>query len=299
MRVLVAIVHHWNPSGSGRHASLRPDPRPRRQALQDQLLALRRLAVGQGMLSIAQRCVDDANQALRHQITIKVVTDGEHHVLEQLDPSYRSMLDEVATQPPSPMELGFEAHRVLADALDDDYDLYAYFEDDLLILDPFFFHKIFWFQQCIGSQAVLLPQRFEFSWQPEPWADRFYIDGPMEPHEIMALIPDPPAPIATALPGGQVSFSSPSNPHSGCFVLTQSQLRYWSSQSWFLDRDASLISPLESAATLGLLKTFQLYKPHPAYAAFLEIQHWGMSFRSLIGKEIQAPDSPAEQDQAA
>ena len=289
MRILLAIVHHWNPEGSGRHASLRPDPKPRLRALQDQLLALRRLAVGQGLLSIAERRVEDANQALRHQITIKVITDGQHHVLDQLDAPYRQMVEEVATTPPSPLELGFEAHRVLADHLDGNYDLYGYFEDDLLVLDPFFFHKIFWFQQCIGPEAVLLPQRFEFSWQPEPWVDRFYIDGPMPPHEIEALIPNPPEPIATALPGGQVTFTSPGNPHSGCFVLSQAQLKHWSEQSWFLDRDASLISPLESAATLGLLKTFNLYKPHPAYAAFLEVQHWGMSFSSLIGKEVAPP----------
>ena len=293
MRILLAIVHHWNPEGHGRHASLRPDPKPRLRALQDQLLAFRRLAVGQGLLSIAERRVEDANQALRHQITIKVITDGRHHVLDQLEAPYRQMVEEVVTTPPSSLELGFEAHRVLAEHLDGNYDLYGYFEDDLLVLDPFFFHKIFWFQQCIGAEAVLLPQRFEFSWQPEPWVDRFYIDGPMPPHEIEALIPNPPEPIATALPGGQVTFTSPGNPHSGCFVLSQAQLKHWSDQSWFLDRDASLISPLESAATLGLVKTFKLYKPHPAYAAFLEVQHWGMSFSSLIGKEVAPPQTQA------
>lgn len=293
MRILLTIVHHWNPEGSGRHASLRSDPIPRLRALQDQLLALRRLSLGQGLLSIAERRVEDANQALRHQITIQVVTDGHHHVLDQLEEPYRQMVEEVVTAPPSPMELGFEAHRVLAEQLDGGYDLYGYFEDDLLVLDPFFFHKIFWFQQCIGAGAVLLPQRFELSWRPEPWADRFYIDGPMQADEIASLIPNPPAPIATALPGGQVTFTSPGNPHSGCFVLTQAQMRHWSEQPWFLDRDASLISPLESAATLGLVKTFKLYKPHPAYAAFLEVQHWGMSFRSLIGNDVAPPSDQA------
>jgi len=33
---------------------------------------------------------------------------------------------------------------------------------------------------------------------------------------------------------------------------------------------------------LGLLKTFQLYKPVFAQAAWLEAQHWGTSFLGLM-----------------
>lgn len=293
MRILVTIVHHWNPQGGGRHASLRPDPKPRLYGLQDQLLSLRRLANRQGVLNIATKAVEDANQALRHTFTIKVVTDGKHHVLNKLEDCYREMVEEVATTPPEPKQLGFEAQRVLADHLEEEYDLYAYFEDDLLIHDPLFFHKIAWFQQNVGEGCVLMPHRYESFWKPVDTVDRFYIDGPMEPHELKALIPEPPAPLATALPGGQVTFTSPDNPHSGCFVLTQAQMRHWREQPWFLDRDCSLISPLESAATLGLLKTFTLYKPHLAYAAFLELQHWGTSFRSLIGGQIRPPQQVA------
>ena len=62
-------------------------------------------------------------------------------------------------------------------------------------------------------------------------------------------------------------------------------MRYWAEQSWFLDGDSSLVSPLESAATLGLLKTFQLYKPQMPFASFLELQHRGL-LRSLIGDKV-------------
>ena len=33
MRILIAIVHFWNPDGGGTHQSLRPDPDPRVHAL--------------------------------------------------------------------------------------------------------------------------------------------------------------------------------------------------------------------------------------------------------------------------
>ena len=290
MRILIAIVHHWNPKGAGRHASLRPQREPRQFALQDQLLALRRLDTRQGVLNISTKMVEDANQALRHHFTIKVVTDGSHHVLDYLEPEYRSLVEEVPTQPHEPKHLGFEAQRVLAQHLSDDYDLYVYLEDDLLIHDPFFFHKIFWFQKSVGENCVLLPHRYESFWKPAADVDRFFIDGAMFKHELDALIPEPPPPLSTALPGGQVVFVSPENPHSGCFALTKAQLCYWSQQDWFLDYDCSLISPLESAATLGLVKTFKLYKPAWAYASFLELQHWGVNFRSLIGGQISLKD---------
>ena len=87
MRILVTIVHHWNPKVLVA-ASLRPEREPRQYALQDQLLALRRLDTRQ-MLNIATKTVDDANHALRHRFTIKVVTDGQHHVLDHLEPDYR------------------------------------------------------------------------------------------------------------------------------------------------------------------------------------------------------------------
>ena len=166
MRILVTIVHHWNPKGAGRHASLRPEREPRQYALQDQLLSLRRLDTRQGMLNIATKTVEDANHALRHQFTIKVVTDGQHHVLEHLEPCYRELLEEVPTEPADPRHLGFEAQRVLAENLDEKYDLYVYLEDDLLIHDPLFFRKIFWFQHNIGEHCVLMPHRYESFWKP-------------------------------------------------------------------------------------------------------------------------------------
>ena len=287
MRILITIVHYWDQRVGGRHASLRSPLEQRLYALQDQLLALKRMSSNQGVLNISSKSVDDANQSLRHSFDIKVVTDGTHHVVDHMEDCYREMFEHVITNPHTAKHLGFEAHRVLEGGLDQDYDLYAYFEDDLIVHDPLFFHKIFWFQQNVGKTAVLMPHRYEYYWKPVDTVDRFYIDGPMENHELRVLIPDPPSPLTTPLPGGQVAFSSPENPHSGCFVLTRHQMKVWSQKSWFMDLDSTLISPLESAATLGITKTFTLFKPHYAYASFLELQHWGTSFRALIGSQIR------------
>ena len=45
---------------------------------------------------------DTANRQLHHRIDIKVITDGEHHVLDRLDPSYRGLFQMVITEPSSP-----------------------------------------------------------------------------------------------------------------------------------------------------------------------------------------------------
>ena len=77
---------------------------------------------------------DCANRQLHHQIDIKVITDGEHHVLDRLDSPYRGLFQMVITKPSSPKHLGFEAQSFLASRLDQTYDLYGYFEDDLITM---------------------------------------------------------------------------------------------------------------------------------------------------------------------
>ena len=117
----------------------------------------------------------------------------------------------------------------------------------------------------------------------------------MEESDLRFIIPDPGPSLAAPCPGGPIYFESPKNPHSGCFVLSGGQLQAWVSSKHWLDGDASFISPLESAATLGIAKTFRLYKPVMAMGSWLELQHWGSSFHSLIGNVVSLPDQAEEQ----
>jgi len=281
MRILLAIVHYWDPQGGGAHQSLRANPLPRIQALQQQLLCLRRLGQRQSMLHMQDRAVYPANAAFQHQIDVKLITDGEHHVLDRLEPPFQDCFEAVATQPAQGKLLGFEAQRILAEALDQQYDLYGYLEDDLLIHDPCFFQKIHWFTELMGQDCLLLPQRLEFSPIPHR-VDRFYIDGPIDEAELRPLVPQAGPVRLVQWAGTQVPFEPPLNPHAGCFFLTHTQLSHWADQPWWQDGDISFISPLESAATLGVAKTFQLFKPCLSHAAWLEVQHFGTNFHQLI-----------------
>jgi len=285
MRILLAIVHYWNPEGGGEHASLRPDPAPRIEAFQQQLLALQRLGTRQAQLSIAAMEAQPANQALQHQIEIKVITDGEHHILDCVAEPYKGLFQMVITQPKTGKHLGFEAQKFLASRLDQGYDMYGYMEDDLVVHDPWFFRKINWFREQVGDDCLLLPHRYEL--YPEPHAvDRFYIDGPMHDNELKQIIADPVPALAADWPGGKMFFESPANPHAGCFFLGAGQLLHWLRHPSWQDGDCSWVSPLESAATLGIAKTFRLFKPSMVQAAWLELQHWGRSFHGLIGQSL-------------
>ena len=288
MKILVAIVHHWNPEGGGRHASLRSNPQPRILALQQQLLSLLRLANHQGAIDIGAMSISDANHAIRHVFDLRVVTDGVHTVLDHLPPDFRSLLHEEVRSPSTPKHLGFEAQKLLAENIEQRFDLLVYLEDDLIIQDPYFFHKIRWFSRELGPEHVLLPQRMEVSTAPHV-VDRLFIDGALSSEDLRHVIPDPPEALSIQLPTGAVYFESPRNPHAGCFALTPDQMRCWVEDDCWQDGDCSYVSPLESAATLGLIKMFRLYKPAFACASWLEIQHWGTSFSSLVGGTIKPP----------
>ena len=124
--------------------------------------------------------------------------------------------------------------------------------------------------------------------------DRFFIDGPIAEDDLRRVIPNPSPAIGSPYPGGSVYFESPRNPHSGCFVLSGPQLQHWVEQAWWQDGDCSLISPLESAASLGVAKTFRVFKPAMPNASWLELQHWGTNFHCLIGNKVALPSQQSE-----
>ncbi len=55
-------------------------------------------------------------------------------------------------------------------------------------------------------------------------------------------------------------------------------MAHWAEQSYFLDGSAAFFGPLESAATLGLMKTFDVYKPARQNAGFLEVEHLDLRY---------------------
>ncbi|MGD1699643.1 calcium-binding protein [Dapis sp. BLCC M229] len=283
MRILFTIAHFFNPEGSGQHASLRKDPQTRRIALTTCLTALRTLYdKSQYMIDIGRHEAIPANQGNGHDLDIIVCTTKGFHLLSQIPLSSDFLMHHNTNV--EPMLLGFECQAVLKSCLGK-YDYYCYLEDDLVLHDPWFFVKLKWFNHHTGNGNLLQPNRYELS--PLGTVPKAYIDGNLRP-EITAKFQNiqEQSQLKGKVMEKVIAFHRTLNPHSGCYFLNAEQMAEWVSKPYFLDRDTSFIGPLESAATLGVMKTFRVYKPAAAHASFLEIQHFGTVFLSLIGNQI-------------
>lgn len=280
MRILVAIPHFFDLSCQARrapgHGALAGDPAPRIEALSACIASLHQLFGGpQVLIDIARREAKDANAHFAAaKLDVVICTTRGQHLLARL-PLDKSAFWHHPTDA-EPLLLGFECHAALYERLGD-YDYYCYLEDDLIIRDPWFFAKLGWFHGQVGAGAVLLPNRYEVARGGVAW--KAYLDGDLAaevsaPFQNIAVAPE----LKGTCLGLELTFRRPSNPHAGCFFLTNDQMRAWATRSDFLDRDTRFVGPLESAATLGVMRAFRIYKPAPEVASFLEIEHSGTAF---------------------
>jgi hypothetical protein len=284
MRILFTIAHFFNADGQGKHGSQRKDPRPRLLALSQNLAALHQLfGKSQSIINIGQRLAFPANKPQAYDLDIIICTTQNNHLLNQL-PLPSHFYQHHPTQA-EPLMLGFECQAVLRDCVGK-YDYYCFLEDDLILHDPWLFIKLNWFNQQAGNLSLLQPNRYEVSTQHLSY--KAYIDGDLLPRVTAPFqnVAEEPE-LKGQILGMPIKFQRALNPHSGCYFLNANQMAYWANQPYFLDRDSSFVSPLESAATLGVMKTFRVYKPAPEQASFVEIQHFGTGFISLIGNKIR------------
>lgn len=290
MRILFTIPHYYNASGGGAYGSLKPDPKPRRNALASAVHALHcTFGEQQGLMG---RPIVPGNSSQAAAIEVVVCTVGDHHLVGQLGlpPGF---VRQHATRA-QPMFLGYECHAVLKAALGS-HDYYCYLEDDLLLNDPLFFRKLEWFNRLAGDEAVLQPNRFEVAvGQP---LHKLYIDGNLAQPEISERLQDvnDRRIVAAEALGAEVRFQRVNNPHSGCFFLNARQMERWAAQPDFLKREAAFAGPLESAATLGITRHFRVYKPARENAGFLEVRHLHNRY---LGARLKAPALPRRQTTA-
>ncbi len=281
MRVLVVIPHYATPDAGhnpdGRvHGSLSPDLTPRVEALTACLSALHVLFDPSRCFIHHQRKIAErVEPAERVDLEVIICTTRGRHLLDRLpvvSPRYYLHHETDA----EPLLLGFACHEVLRDRLGA-HDYYCYLEDDLILHDPWWFIKLRWFNRVAGDDKLLQPNRYEAGLRD--LAAKVYVDGDLRDGVTSGWqdVTDTPALAADVL-GVRVEFRRTKNPHSGCFFLNERQMRDWASRPWFGERDLRFIGPLESAATLGILRTFKVYRPAPAHADFLEIRHYGTGY---------------------
>ncbi len=287
MKILFCIPHYYGESRYARGRFQGSSGATRRQERSERitqtLLTLKATFGGsQAALSHRKR---EAHAASHHQaaekVDVLVATVGDNHLLADVP----SSLFEHEPCECAPMMLGFECQRLMRDRIGL-YDYYCFLEDDLLITDGYFFHKLAWFNQLAGTDAILFPNRFETGFCGPIL--KCYIDWDLRP-ELTAHLQDleTQRTIAGDFLGSDILFRKPNNPHAAAYFLNLQQMKTWMQSPWCYDRDCSLVGPGESAACLGLLRLFRVYKPAIENAGFLEVHHQGDSFLRLIGKEVK------------
>ena len=289
MRILFVIPHYFaaetDPAGDGRkHGSLGRDPAPRLEALSGCIAAIHQLFdPSQSIIHIGRKITIAANAPLTAGVDVVVCTAGGSHLLESLDLGPGAFEHRPTDSPP--MLLGFACRSVLRERIGL-YDYYCYLEDDLILRDPWLFAKLAWFNGHLGDDRLLQPNRYEVA--RKGIVRKAYVDGDLADHVISRHVDlgQDPAVKGTYL-GRELRFVRAKNPHSGCFFLNPRQMSAWAARADYLDKDVSFIGPLESAATLGILRSFRIFKPAIESAAFLEIEHFGTGFVGLIRMPLE------------
>ncbi|CAO3424125.1 hypothetical protein [Azospirillum doebereinerae] len=274
MRILITIPHYFGPpkpTVKERYGSTHGDRETRIAALRNAIIACHQHFGPQGMLysGKSKSFVRPSNVDRITSVDVVVMTTGGHHLLASLDLPESCIKHQVFDG--DPMMLGFACHRELAAHLGS-YDYYAYIEDDLIITDPNFFDKLNFFNKGHEQLCVLLPNRYETTVQSR--YRKLYIDRTVLKNlQRQDVDPEDRRILKGTFLNRPLLLERPTNPHSGCFFLTAQQMRIWMEKPFFLDYDVDFVGPLESAATLGIMRTFKIYKAHSSCANFFEIQH--------------------------
>jgi hypothetical protein len=293
MRVLLTIAHYFKAEehdGRPKYASTDPALRDvRAKALGRMLFNWVAHQGPASVLNIEKKAFEIHPGPT--QLDIVLVVQGDNHLVAGSTFQGQNVTVE-RTEIENPRMLGFECHRVMAERAGD-YDLYCFSEDDLLSQDPLFFLKVAAFQKAFGPTRTLMPNRFEINMKGPSF--KTYVDGPLRRHKverIFEIIPDEMTLRDPSLLGDPL-FERATNPHSGFFAISAEQLAHWRAQPWFLNRDTQFIGPLESAATLGVLQTFSVYKSAGSSLGWLQIEHLDRKFSIHDFPKIEAgADAP-------
>ena len=280
MRIFVVIPHYFYPEPEARHSSVDENRRDERKAMVEKVLLTWRHSFGapHAMLNIERKKFDRVNLGL-NDVTLVVLTTQGRHLLDD-DFCKRNRINLVECKVDDPRMLGHDYVRYFAEHLHT-FDYFVFSEDDLLVTDPQFIDKVRWFEERFGFRRLLMPNRFE--WNANGPAMKTFIDGDVAPRaweRWTGKFPDEDFITASAL-ADTWSFRRARNPHSGMHIVSRAQLDHWMRQPHWGDRDAAFIGPLESAATLGVMKTFSIYKSWGRSLSVFAVEHLDHRFSSI------------------
>jgi hypothetical protein len=284
VKILLAIPHFFRPAPESINASTNAARREERhQVVRRSISYWRGHFTRPAVLNVGRKHYEHLEM---DQLEIVALTSGDDHLL---DPEFCRAAGVLRRNihTDDPRLIGFGARRLFA-AARDQFDLFVYAEDDLLPRDGGLLRKIAGFTETFGPRRLAMPNRYE--WNGRGPSLKTYLDGDLRPGLIearIAAIPDEPW-LRQPFASSPILFRRALNPHAGFYALTREQLLFWIDQPHFADVDCSFVAPLESAATLGVLKTFAIYKPHGQDMGWIEIEHQDRRYSSMGFPTVQA-----------
>ena len=279
-RILVVIAHFFKDEMNSKYSSTNGAKKDERQK------ALIESISGWLTLSKSNRHIDVSNKHFINTpsdigIDIIIVKNDENHLISSILKAHKN-IKTTQVNVDDTRYLPFAAHHVMKNNLDK-YDWFVYSEDDLYVGDPDFFEKVKRFNEKFGNEFVIMPNRFEMNLNcSEP---KTFVDGFNQHPEFIKYLEklnkvEQKSNMIEHF-GKMVKFEQAKNPHSGCFIINSFQLKEWTRKKFFGKLDSEFVSPLESAATHGMIKTFKVMKPSPENAEWLEIRHLDTKFSNL------------------
>ena len=164
------------------------------------------------------------------------------------------------------------------------YDILGYMEDDLLIEDPEFFQKLACLHRDLPSEYCVIPHRCEHI----PGRGDVILSGDPDGGRP-DLFWDTNEQIRFRWPTGDKLLYRATNPHSGCYFLSNKQakivLGFWESNQW--SSSFQLSGPLEQAGSGMLLPVLKVMKPIPADYRFLMVRHLDELWKNHAFEEKQ------------
>lgn len=229
------------------------------------------LNIGAKVIDIHRSPKLETEQLSSIEIEVHVFTDGINMLTEILE-YYSKYITVHSLNVKNPRTLPLHARNWLVNAMPE-VDLSFYLEDDLVVNDPLFFDKQYWFLNRSNDNAVLMPHRYELN---KDGSSRLLVDGPLSKNFIHNFCsPIPSAAAGRFNNGEEIVFDKTDNPHSGCFVINSDQVKRLRHVKL---PNEGFVGPLETAATLTVLQHFQIFKPSISQHRFLQIEHGHPSF---------------------
>lgn len=282
MRILVVLAHYYKQNHEWKHACGLYAPEERARVVSEAINSLYRLFVLNNMCTYydgnhdgrSAFRLEQSNQYYKHELKVIICTTSSgEHLLNCLTVPQDSF-QWVKVNIDDPRYLPYSCHRVLYNEFMNTrgYDYYCYMEDDCIIRDELFFQKLKWFETTFGSKNILQPHRYSVTTSPE--YKKVYGEPELAESYISYWVDLKKNPqLSAEVLGEQITFYKTRNPHCGAFFLSDKQFEIMCNTKGYGQLEAEFESPIESAATLMLMRAFNVYRVDFKWASFFEMEH--------------------------